>query len=43
MGWPPSDISVISLKYGNIKRYNQVHPKQTRENKILTKHLTTFI
>jgi len=34
-----TDMSVISLKYGNIKHYNQVHPKQTTENKILTKQL----
>ena len=38
-----TDMSVISLKCGNIKHYNQVHPKQTRENKILTKHMNTFI
>jgi hypothetical protein len=33
-----TDMSVISLKYDNIKHYNQVHSKQTTE-KILTKQL----
>lgn len=34
-----TDRSVISLKYENIKHYNQIHSKQTTENKILTKQL----
>jgi hypothetical protein len=38
-----TDMSAISLKYGNIKHYNHIHPKQTIENKILTTHLNTFI
>jgi hypothetical protein len=38
-----TDMSVISLKVWEHKHYNQVHPKQTTENKIFTKQLNTFI
>jgi hypothetical protein len=36
-----TDTSVISPKYGNTSII--IHPKQTTENKILTKQLNTLI